>query len=371
MNRVRNISKREVKAHGMDRSLLVVIFCLAIFGLIAVYDSSVAQAFKDFGDKYYYIKQQSIWMFLGLTALFFFSKFNYHLLKIIALPFFILSVILLLGVFIPGLSVSGGGAHRWLHLGFVTIQPAEIIKLSTIIFFAALFEKRFELAPFLIIVGVVSLIVGIFQKDLGSTIVFFLTCLAMYIVSGAPLKWLWSFIPFSVMGFFVFALSSSYRKDRLLAFLDPFSDPQGYSYHISQVLIALGSGGIFGLGLGQSRQKYEYIPEVTTDSIFSIVGEELGLVGCIALIGLLAFLIFRGLKIAENAEDNFGKLLAAGLTSWLGIQAVINLAAMVSLIPLTGVPLPFISYGGSALLANLVAVGILLNISKTARIGKE
>src|SRR5258708_7897805 len=207
----RNISKREYSTHSIDRSLLLVVVLLVVFGLIAVYDSSVVQAFKDFGDKYYYIKQQLIWVVLGFIALGFFAKFDYHYLKVFALPFFI------------------------------------------------------------------------------------------------------------------FALSSSYRKDRVLAFLDPFADPQGYSYHISQVLIALGSGGIFGLGLGQSRQKYEYIPEVTTDSIFSIVGEELGLVGCLFLIGLLAFLVFRGLKISEAAPDNFGKLLAAGLTSWLGIQAVVNL----------------------------------------------
>ena len=363
----RNISSRTESRHGLDTSLLVTIVLLVVFGLIMVYDSSVVQAFKDFGDKYYYIKQQLIWVVLGFIALGFFSKLDYHLLKVIALPFFVLSIILLFGVFIPGLSVSGGGAHRWLHLGFVTIQPAEIIKLSSIIFFAALFEKKFEFRPFAIVVVAISIVIGAFQKDLGSTIVFFLTSAAIYVMAGAPMKYFWSLIPMSVLSFLVFALSSDYRKNRVLAFLDPFADPQGYSYHISQVLIALGSGGIFGLGLGQSRQKYEYIPEVTTDSIFSIVGEELGLIGCIFLIGLLTYLIFRGLKISETAHDNFGKILAAGLTSWLGIQAVVNLGAMVSLIPLTGVPLPFISYGGSALLANLIAVGILLNISKTSR----
>jgi cell division protein FtsW len=172
----------------------------------------------------------------------------------------------------------------------------------------------------------------------------------------------------SLLGFLLITFTSDYRKQRILAFLDPFSDPQGYSYHISQVLIALGSGGLTGLGLGQSRQKFEYIPEVTTDSIFAIVGEELGFVGCLVLIGLLSYLIYRGFKISESASDPYGKILAFGLTAWLGIQALINLAAMVSLIPLTGVPLPFISYGGSALLANLVAVGILLNISKRAKI---
>ena len=155
-----------------------------------------------------------------------------------------------------------------------------------------------------------------------------------------------------------------YRVNRVKAVLNPFADPQGYTYHISQVLIAIGSGGIFGLGIGQSRQKFEYIPEVTTDSIFAIVGEELGLVGSLFLISLFVFLIYRGFKISEKINDPFGKLLSFGLITWIAVQALINIGAMVSLIPLTGVPLPFISYGGSALLANLMAIGILLNISK-------
>ncbi len=360
----------------VDISMLVAVILLVIFGLIMVYDSSVVQAFKDFGDKYLYIKQQLIWVFLGLGAMWFFSKLDYSFLRQIALPFFVVSVILLLAVLIPGLGVNVGGAHRWLKIGPATIQPTEIIKLASIIFFAALFDsgkslwgKNSKLGPFALSVGLISFVIGILQKDLGSTIVFFLTSLSIYVVAGAPLNYLMGLIPFSLLGFIIFALTSDYRKHRILAFLDPFSDPQGYSYHISQVLIALGSGGLFGLGLGQSRQKYEYIPEVTTDSIFAIVGEEFGFIGGVVLISLISYLVLRGFKIAQGTTDPFGKLLAAGLTIWLGIQAVVNLAAMVSLIPLTGVPLPFISYGGSALLVNLVAVGILLNISKSAKIG--
>lgn len=360
--------KKSSRSGPIDLPVLFAVLALVLFGLIMVYDSSVAQAFKDFSDKYFYIKQQLIWVILGLIALLFFSRFNYHFLKKIAFPFFGFSLLLLLAVLIPGLRVEGGGAHRWLNLGLVTIQPAEIIKLSSIIFFAALFESKNKLIPFVSAVGLICLVIGIFQKDLGSTIVFFLTSVAIYIIADMPLRYFWSLLPLSLLGFLVFALSSEYRKHRILAFLDPFADPQGYSYHISQVLIALGSGGWFGLGLGQSRQKYQYIPEVTTDSIFAIVGEEFGFVGAIVLISLISYLVFRGFKIAERAQDNFGRVLAAGLTSWLGIQAVVNLAAMVSLIPLTGVPLPFISYGGSALLVNLVAVGILLNISRSARL---
>ncbi len=363
---IRKHSLLNQKRH-VDLYVLFAVFALVVIGLIMVYDSSVVQAFQDFSDKYYYIKQQLLWVVLGFSSLAFFYFFDYHRLKKIALPLFLLSFLLLAAVLIPGLGIKAGGAHRWLRLGIFSIQPAEIIKLASIIFFAAVFEKKARLQPFLIVVFAVSLIVGVLQKDLGSTIVFFMVALTMYIAAGAPLKIFAAFLPLSLLGFLGFVMTSTYRKERILAFLDPFSDPQGYSYHISQVLIALGSGGLTGLGIGQSRQKYEYIPEVTTDSIFAIVGEEFGFLGGLVLIGLIAFLIYRGFKIAESAEDDFGKLLAFGLTSWLAIQALVNLGAMVSLIPLTGVPLPFISYGGSALLANLVAVGILLNISRTSK----
>lgn len=355
-------------SRSIDYQLLFCVAGLLIFGLIMVYDAAVVQAFKDFGDKYYYIKQQLVWMGLGIITLFTFTFFNYQFLKKLALPMFIISLALLLAVFIPGLGFSAGGAHRWLDLGSVNIQPAEIIKLTSIILFASLFEKKVRTFPFFIVVLLVSLIIGFLQKDLGSTVVFFLTSVFIYFFAEAPLQYILGLIPVSIMGFLIFVLSSSYRKNRILAFLDPFADPQGYSYHISQVLIAIGSGGFMGLGIGQSRQKFEYIPEVTTDSIFAVVGEELGFIGSIFLISLFVFLIYKGFKITKDCHEPFGKLLAFGLTCWLGIQTIVNLGAMVSLVPLTGVPLPFISYGGSALLVNLMAAGILLNISSRSKL---
>lgn len=356
----------------IDLPILVNTIILVILGLVIVYDASVVQAFKDFGDKYYYIKQQLIWVVLGFSALFFCSFFNYQNYKKLSFWFFLISFVLLLAVFIPGLGVATGGAHRWLKIGSLfSIQPTEIIKLSTILFLSSIFSTKPNIKIFGVIVVLISFIIGFLQKDLGSTVVFFLSTITIYIVSGASLKYFATLVPVTLIGFIFFVLSSTYRKQRILAFLDPFSDPQGYSYHISQVLIALGSGGLFGLGIGQSRQKFEYIPEVTTDSIFAIVGEEFGFFGAIFLIALIFYLVYRGFKIADNTDDRFGKLLAFGLSSWLGVQAIVNLAAMVSLIPLTGVPLPFISYGGSALLVNLVAVGILLNISRSSRISSK
>lgn len=371
-----------------DFGLLGVAVVLVLMGLIMVYDASVVHAYKDFGDKYFYVRQQSIWVVLGFFCLFLFSKFKYSYLKIFSLPMFLVSILMLLAVHIPGLGVDAGGAHRWLNLGFVAIQPAEIVKLTTIIFFATLFDKqsfptdkhsfptdkhsltlsdkKIRLMPFLLTVVGITGILGILQKDLGSAIVFFLTMTGFYVISGAPLKPILYGAPIAAITSLLLVILYPHRIARVKAFIDPFSDTQGNSYHIAQVLIALGSGGITGLGIGQSRQKFEYIPEVTTDSIFAIVGEELGFIGSVFLISLLSFLVYRGFKIAERVDDHFGKLLAYGLTMWLGIQTLVNLAAMVSLIPLTGVPLPFISYGGSALLVNLVAVGILANISKSA-----
>lgn len=347
-----------------DFPLLFTVAILVILGLLIVYDASVIQGLRNFNDSNYYIKQQLIWVGLSIASLLFFTNFDYRRFKFLATPLVMISSILLLAVFIPGLGVSGGGAHRWLRLGFFTVQPAEIIKLTGVIFLAAVFEKRSRLAPFLILVGGVSFITAVLQKDLGSTIVFVATCITIYFASGAPLRHFFVGIPAVVIAGLILIFTSSYRSKRILAFLDPFSDTQGFTYHISQVLIALGSGGLFGLGLGHSRQKFEYIPEVSTDSIFGVIGEELGFIGGMFVVVLFGMLIYRGLKISQNCTDNFGKILALGLTSWLGIQAILNLSSMVALLPLTGVPLPFISYGGSALVVNITAVGILLNISR-------
>lgn len=350
----------------IDLTFLAVVFVLSIFGLLMVYDASQVEAFQEFGNKYYYIKQQLIWFALGFLSLGVFSFIDYHRLQKIAPIFFAFSILLLFLVFVPGFGISAGGAHRWLKIANLTIQPVEIIKLSSVIFLASIFQKRASGLYFIILLGFIGSVIGILQKDLGSAVVFSIIAFGIYFMAEAPLIRFVPFLFLGVIGFILFTVTSSYRRQRIAAFLDPFADPQGFSYHISQVLIALGSGGLLGLGVGQSRQKFAYIPEVTTDSIFSVVGEELGFVGGTILIALIGFLILRGFKIAESAPDSFGRLLAGGLTLWLGAQAIVNLAAMVSLIPLTGVPLPFISYGGSALLADLVSAGILLNISKQA-----
>lgn len=351
----------------MDFALLIAVAILLVVGLVFVYDSSVVHALRDFGDSNYYIRQQLIWVGVGLAGMIFLTNFDYHRLKKIASPLFFFSLILMIMVSVPffGLGTSSGGAQRWLNLGFVTLQPVEIFKLAAVVWLAFIFEKGVKFKPLLILLTLATVLLAILQKDLGSTAVTTLVAISLYVAAGGSLFKILAILPIGTAIILMLILTSEYRRKRILAFFDPFSDIQGFTYHISQVIIALGSGGFWGLGIGQSRQKFEYIPEVTTDSIFAIIGEELGFWGGALLVGLFIFLCLRGLKIASSCPDSFGRILAVGLVSWLSIQAIINLSSMVALLPLTGVPLPFISYGGSSLLANMAAVGILLNISKS------
>lgn len=346
----------------LDISLVIVTLGLVIFGLVTVYNASVFSAYRDFGDKYYFLKHQGVWAIGGIFALFVFSRIDYHFWEKLATFALIISFGLLFIVF-THIGVTAYGAQRWIDLGFFTLQPAEITKLSYILYLAALLSKKVKLLPFLVATG---LLVGIvvLQKDLGTATIIALSGMSVYFLAGAPLI---QFGLLSLFGFLAGAgliLTSTYRKARLLSFLNSSQDQLGSSYHINQVLIALGSGGFFGVGLGQSRQKYGYIPEVTTDSIFAVVANELGFVGASALIIAFIFLLFKGIKIAKEAPDQFGYLLSAGIISWLGFQILINIGAMVALLPLTGVPLPLISYGGSSLVMVMSAIGILLNISR-------
>jgi cell division protein FtsW len=278
-------------------------------------------------------------------------------------------------VLIPGIGTKVLGARRWLVLGPLTFQPAELVKLSFIIYLSAFllnesfgFEEpvssnKKKLLPFLVMLFILLGLVML-EPDLGTAIVLAATGLVVYFASGASLFYLTLVGIIGILSGVGLILFSPYRRERLLTFLNPTRDPLGASYHIRQILIAIGSGGWLGIGLGQSRQKYEYLPAVTTDSIFAVVAEELGFIGAVALLSIFLILIWRGMKIAKEAPDEFGRLLAVGITSWIGFQFLVNLSAMVALVPLTGVPLPFISYGGSSLVLSLTGMGILANIAR-------
>lgn len=351
----------------IDFTLLITVVILTFFGLFMIYDVSSFVAFKDFGNKYHYVSSQFLWAMLGFGALTFFSLFNYHKLYALALPILSVALVLLILVFIPGIGVGILGAHRWIDTKLFILQPAEFIKLALAIYLAAWFsnKEKGRLSAFLLLM---SLVLGLVmaEPDMGTAVVILAEALAIYFLSGANIFYFSLIVPLVGLLGFLFIKISPYRLKRLEAFLNINTSLESSSYHVKQILIALGSGGLTGIGLGNSLQKYAYLPEGTTDSIFAIIAEELGFVGATVLIILFIYIIYRCFYIAINAKDNFGKLLAGGIATFMASQAIINLAAQTALVPLTGIPLPFISYGGSALIVDLAAVGILLNISKNS-----
>ncbi|MBI4065392.1 putative lipid II flippase FtsW [Candidatus Gottesmanbacteria bacterium] len=359
------LRKPKARLHRVDAFLVLIILTLAGIGILMVYNASVAIAIRDFSDQYYFVREQIKWLGIGIVSLIVFSSIDYHRWYKLSLPLLIGALVLLLAVFIPGLGVRALGAHRWLNFGFFVVQPAEITKLILIMYLSAWFslKEKGRLGAFLLLLGmVVGLIIA--QPNLGTAVIIICIAILLYFLSGAPV---WQFIvliPLFIIGAGGLAVAAPYRFKRLTTFFDPESDPLGASYQIRQILLAFGSGGWFGVGIGKSRQKYEYLPEANTDSIFAIIGEELGFIGAAIIIGLFLLLVWRGFRIAKHAPDSFGRLLALGISSWVAIQTIINLSAMVALIPLTGVPLPLVSYGGSSLIILLSGLGILLNISR-------
>jgi cell division protein FtsW len=283
----------------------------------------------------------------------------------LALPILLVGIVLLILVFVPGLGVSLLGARRWVNFHFFLLQPSEFVKLGLAIYLAAWFssKEKGRFLAFLMLLGLVVFLVML-QPDMGTAAIILSEALVVYFFSGANLLQFGLMVPVvGVIGIILIKLEP-YRLARLTTFLNPNQSLSTSSYHVRQILIALGSGGLTGVGFGNSLQKYAYLPENTTDSIFAIIGEELGFLGATVIILLFLVVVWRGFYIAVKAKDNFGKLLAGGITTFLAMQVLINLAAQTALLPLTGIPLPFISYGGSALIINLAAVGILMNISR-------
>jgi len=355
--------KSKPKAKKPDLVLAGLVFAITGFGLLMVYNASVVEAFQLFSDKYYFLKLQFLWLGLGLISLFFTTFLPLPLFKKIAPAALLINILLLIIVLIPGISDSSFGARRWITIAGFNLQPTELIKLSLSLYLAAWLAKERPFWPYLVILAVILGLIML-QPDLGTAIVIILTAVLVYYISGASLSYLLLIGVLGTASGLALILTSPYRKERLLTFLNPARDPLGSSYHIRQALIAIGSGGLWGLGLGQSRQKYQFLPQVTTDSIFAIIAEEVGFFGASLVILLLFAIVLRAFRIARLAPDNFSRLLATGIASWIGLQVLINIAAMLALVPLTGVPLPFISYGGSSLIVILAGIGLLLNISR-------
>lgn len=350
-----------------DRSLFYTILILVVIGLIFVADISTPQALNYFNDKFYFFRQQFVWAIIGLVAMLVTSLIKYDFWKKIAVPFFFINAFLLIIVLIPGIGLNALGARRWISIGNINFQPSEVVKLALALYLAKVSDSKLikPLAYFLPLAIVCGLIM--LQPDLGTTLVVGLIGITQIFVAGIPILYFLGSLLAGIVGVIVLILTSPYRRDRLMTFLQVTSDPLEKGYHIRQVLLALGSGGLFGLGIGQSRQKFLFLPEAATDSIFAAIAEEIGFIGSFALILLFVFFVFKAFKIASNAPDQFSKILAVGITAWIGGQIILNLSSMTALTPLTGVPLPFFSYGGTSLSMILASCGILLNISRYAK----
>lgn len=363
------------KHQPVDAILLWIIGILVVFGVIMVASAGTVYADIRYGDAYFFLKRQLLGIFVGACMLFVLSRVDYRSLKPWAVPAFLVSIGFLVALLIPGVGTNVYGATRWIDLGFASFQPSEMAKLAMILYFSAWLSARGVRAvsrfsegflPYATVVGMIGILL-LLQPDMGTLMVMVSVSGAMFFVAGGSLR---DITGSFFAGFVLFAMlvfGSEYRWDRLMTFLHPETDPQGIGYHIQQALIALGSGGMFGLGLGNSHQKFNYLPEPAGDSIFAIIGEELGMIGAGLLILVFLFFALRGYCVAVKSADDFGRFLAAGIVSWVSIQALINMSAITGLIPLTGVPLPFISYGGSSVVFLLAGMGILLSVSRGAR----
>lgn len=356
----------------IDRKLLFAILILLGIGLLMIASAGVFYGRSRFDDAYYFFKQQLLGLSVGLAFLYIFQRIDYHVWQRFVVPIFFVALGLLVLVFVPGVGTTVYGAARWVEIGSVSFQPSEVMKLSIILYLAAWLSTKgrvktadfFEgLVPFLAILSVVGFLI-IKQPDTGTLGLIFLISLSIFFASGANLFHMFSLFLGGLTFLVILIKIAPYRMQRFLVYVNPEHDPQGFGYQMTQALLAIGTGGIFGAGLGQSRQKFNYLPEPVTDSIFAILGEEFGLIGTVIVVALFLFVAWRGFIIASRAPDQFGKLVAVGIVSWIVFQAFINMSAISGLIPLTGIPLPFISYGGTSLAVLLASVGILLNISK-------
>lgn len=356
---------------GYDRILMISALILVFLGIVMIYSSSTVIAMERYGTPFYFLRNQTIWVLIGIIGMVVAKNFDYQKLKKFSLPLLIISGLLLILVLIPGIGIEVNGARRWLRFIGLSFQPSELAKLSLIISISAYIAKMarrmedfvYGFFPPVFLLVIFQILIML-QPDMGTAIALGFMVLTLLFIGGVKVPHLLSLgivlIPFLIK----FVFNSGYRRKRLIAFLDPWSDPTGAGFQVTQSYLALGSGGLFGLGLGKGKQKLFFLPEPHTDFIYSLIGEELGFIGVFSVILLFLILLWRGTRIALRANDPFGRYLATGLTLMIGIQALINLGVVTGLLPTKGIPLPFVSFGGSSLLINMIALGILLNISK-------
>ena len=364
---------RKILGKKPDYFLLILVFIIIAFGLLMLSSASLNEAFRNHNDAYFFLKRQLFRGFLpGLILMAVFSFINHRVWEKLTVPIFIASLALLLLVFVPGIGQNYDRAQSWISIGGLSFQPSEFVKLFLILSLAGWFSYRGRemthdfwngLLPFAIMLALVSVPI-ILQPDLGTLVVIVAIALVVYFVAGAKLSHLLGLVALGIGALGLLIAQAPYRAARLMTFLHPELDPQGIGYHINQAFLAVGSGGLFGLGFGQSRQKFAYLPEVMGDSIFAIIAEELGFIFSAGVVVLFLLLAWRGLRLARQIDDDYAKYVVVGIVAWFSWQAFFNIAAMIGLMPLTGIPLPFISYGGTAMVSSMAAVGILINISR-------
>lgn len=344
---------------------------LLVLGLVMILSASFVSSFATYGSSFTFFNKQLLWAVVGIGAFLFCARLDYHRLSGTGYLLFVMCAVLLMAVLIPGVGIVAGGSARWLGFGPLSFQPSELTKLALVLFAADVFSRKEErsledlshtMLPLVPALGLLLILVML-QPDMGTTMVLCAIGFGMLFIAGAPIRYLIPLAAVGTIGAVGAAFSAPYRRARLLAFLDPWADPLYTGYHSIQSLIALGSGGWFGVGLGASRQKWLYIPSAHTDFIYAILGEEMGLLGTLTVLGMFAFIGYLGVKIARRAPDRFGMLIAAGITVWIAFQALVNIGAVTASLPVTGVPLPFVSFGGTSLVIGLAAMGILTNIA--------
>lgn len=357
----------------IDYTLLGLVMGLVVFGFVMLTSATGPLGFDKFGDTYWFIKHQVlVGLIPGLVSMLVLSQIPYLYWKKMASLLLFLSIGLLILVFIPGIGADFGSAHSWIAVGGFTFQPAEIVKLTFLLYLSAWFENRDErdvknlssgLIPFMISLSIIMFLM-ILQPDIGTMTVIIALSLAVYFVAGASWKHLLFLSGAGSAVFYLLIRLAPYRAARFTTFLHPELDPQGVGYHINQAMLAIGSGGLFGLGYGHSRQKFQYLPEVAGDSIFAVIAEELGFFLSAGLVLLYVFFAKRMLDLANNTPDKFSRYVVVGVMVWIVFQAFVNIGAMLGIMPITGIPLPFVSYGGTSIVVILSAIGIVLNISK-------
>ena len=363
-----------LRAAQPDYLMLGLVVGLVVVGLLVVYSSSFALGLLAFDDANYFVVRQAIWAIIGLVAMVVLMRLDYRLLRAISPLLMLIAIVSLMAVLVPGIGIERGGAQRWISMGpLPPVQPSEFAKLALIIYVAAWLSGKgtivgsFALGfvPFVLMVGIVAGLI-LLEPDTGTAAVLILTTVTLFFIAGASLSHLAALMGIGGVAAGFLVLTSGYRLDRILAFVRAEDDPSGIGFHTLQLLIGLGSGGIQGLGLGASRQKFFYIPGSHTDGVFAVLGEEMGFIGAMGVLILFAVLIYRGFRTVLNAQDDFGSLLATGIVCWIAFQALINVGGITRAIPMTGIPMPFLSYGGSALASILAGIGILLSVSRRA-----